>query len=220
MMARPAMIRIGIVDDHAMVREGLRRFLADQAGFAVTAEAANGDEALDMVRRRGVDVIVLDVAMPGLNGIDVLIGIRAHAPALPVLIFSGFAEAHYASTLMRHGASGYLNKGCDPDEIALAIRALARGRKYVAGAMGGSRASMPAGGLPGTDAVSPHEQLSSRELQVFLRLARGEALGHVAASLSLSGKTISTYRARVMEKLALASNADLTGYALRNGLIA
>lgn len=215
------MIRIGVVDDHAMVRLGLREFLAEQADFAVTAEAANGQEALAMVRRGGVDVIVLDIAMAGLNGLDVLVAIRAHATALPVLIFSGFAEAHYAITLLRHGASGYLNKGCDPVEIARAIRTLSRGRKYVSAATAERLANRQIHGLAaaGCDDASPHEQLSKRELQVFLHLARGDALGHLATSLSLSGKTISTYRARVMEKLALESNAELTGYALRNGLI-
>ena len=214
------MIRIAIVDDHAMVRAGLRQFFSDQADLAVVAEAANGREVLDIVRRGGVDVIVLDIAMPGASGVDALASIRAHAPALPVLILSGFPETDYATTMLRQGASGYLNKDCDPDEIVLAIRTLARGRKYISTGMAERLASALARGLPDVQGdTALHELLSERELQVFLRLAQGEALGHVAKSLSLSGKTISTYRARVMEKLQLVSNSDLTYYALKNGLI-
>ena len=215
------MIRIAIVDDHAMVRTGLRQFFADQADLAVVAEAATGDEVLGIVRRGGVDVIVLDIAMPGLSGVDAMASIRAHAPELPVLILSGFPEADYATTMLRQGASGYLNKDCDPDEIVLAIRALARGRKYISATMAERLADALAHGRAdamGSDRAL-HELLSERELQVFLRLAQGEAIGNVAKSLSLSGKTISTYRARVMEKLQLASNSDLTYYALKNGLI-
>ena len=209
------MIRIAIVDDHAMVRAGLRQFFADQADFVVTAEAATGREALDIVRQGEVDVIVMDIAMPDQSGVDALAAIKARAPDLPVLILSGFPEEHYATTLLRQGASGYLNKDCDPQEIVRAIRTVCRGRKYITAAV----AERLADGL-GKDADKPsHELLSERELQVFLRLARGETVGHIADSLSLSIKTISTYRTRVMEKMDLASNSDLTYYALKNGLI-
>ncbi|HRH28630.1 MAG TPA: response regulator transcription factor [Aquabacterium sp.] len=209
------MIRIAIVDDHAMVRAGLRQFFADQADFVVTAEAATGREALDIVRQGEVDVIVMDIAMPNQSGVDALAAIKARAPDLPVLILSGFPEEHYATTLLRQGASGYLNKDCDPQEIVRAIRTVCRGRKYITAGV----AERLADGL-GKDADKPsHELLSERELQVFLRLARGETVGHMADSLSLSIKTISTYRTRVMEKMDLASNSDLTYYALKNGLI-
>jgi two-component system, NarL family, invasion response regulator UvrY len=209
------MIRIAIVDDHAMVRAGLRQFFSDQSDFSVVAEAANGREALDIVRRGEVDVIVMDIAMPGQSGVDVLAAIRARAPDLPVLILSGFAEEHYATTLLRQGASGYLNKDCDPDEIVKAIRTVYRGRKYITAGV----AERLADGLREGADKPLHEQLSERELQVFLRLARGESVGHMAESMSLSVKTISTYRTRVMEKMHLASNSDLTYYALKNGLI-
>ena len=122
------MIRIAIVDDHAMVRAGLRQFFADQSDFTVVAEAANGREALDIVRKVEVDVIVMDIGMPDQSGVDALAAIRARAPDLPVLILSGFAEEHYATALLRQGASGYLNKGCDPEEIVKAIRTVCRGR--------------------------------------------------------------------------------------------
>lgn len=209
------MIRIAIVDDHPLVRAGLRQFLADQADFSIVGEAANGREALDIVRQGALDVILMDIAMPDHGGVDALAAIRARAPDLPVLILSGFPEAHYATTLLRQGASGYLNKDCDPDDIVKAIRTVCRGRRYITAGV----AEQLAEGLGRGDDRPAHEHLSERELQVFLRLAAGETIGHLADSLSLSVKTVSTYRSRVMEKLQLASNSDLTYYALKNGLI-
>ena len=210
------MIRIAIVDDHAMVRAGLRQFFADQIDFQVVAEAANGRDALDIVRQGGVDVILLDISMPDQSGVDALAAIRAREPELPVQrLLSGFAEEHYATTLLRQGASGYLNKDCDSEEIVKAIRTVARGRKYITAGV----AERLAEGLSGGGDKPLHELLSERELQVFLRLARGETIGHMADSMSLSVKTVSTYRTRVMEKMKLESNSDLTYYALKNGLI-
>ena len=209
------MIRIAIVDDHALVRAGLRQFFAEQSDFVVTAEASSGRAALEIVRNATPDVLVLDIAMPDQTGIDALLAIRARAPELPVLILSGFPEAHYATALLRHGASGYLNKDCDPEEIVKAIRTVARGRKYISSTM----AERLAEGLSVPNDAPAHEQLSERELQVFLRLASGETVGSLAISLSLSVKTVSTYRTRVMEKLQLLTNSDLTYYAMKNGLI-
>ena len=209
------MIRIAIVDDHALVRAGLRQFFADQIDFAVVAEAATGREAMDSVRKAEVDVLVLDSGMPGQSGVDTLAAIRARAPDLPVLILSGYAEEHYATTLLRQGASGYLNKDCDPEEIVRAIRTVARGRRYITADV----AERLAEGLRAGSDVPLHEQLSERELQVFLRLAKGETVGRIAEGMSLSVKTVSTYRTRVMEKMHLDSNSDLTYYALKNGLI-
>jgi DNA-binding NarL/FixJ family response regulator len=208
------MIRIAIVDDHAMVRAGLRQFFADQPDFEVVGEAASGRGALDLVRAGGIDVLLLDISMPDQSGVDALAAIQARVPTLPVLILSGLPEAHFATRLLRQGASGYLNKDCDPDEVVKAIRTLARGRKYISASV----AERLAEGLGGADAL-PHEQLSERELQVFLHLAQGETIGHVAQTLSLSVKTVSTYRARIMQKMGLTSNSDLTYYALKSGLI-
>ena len=208
------MIRIAIVDDHAMIRAGLRQFFADQSDFEVVAEASSGRDAIDIVRKGDVDVILLDISMPDQSGVETLAAIRARAPDLPVLILSGFPEEHYATTLLRQGASGYLNKDCDPQEIVKAIRTVCRGRKYITAGV----AERLADGLGGGDKL-PHEVLSERELQVFLRLAKGETVGHMAQAMHLSVKTISTYRTRVMEKTHLASNSDLTYYALKNGLI-
>ena len=210
------MIRIAIVDDHAMVRAGLRQFFVDQADFQVVAEAANGQEALSIVRQGDIDVMLMDISMPGQGGVDALAAIKARAPDLPVLILSGFAQEHYATTMLRQGASGYLNKDCDPEDIVKAIRTVVRGRKYISAAV----AERLADGLGSDDTKALHDQLSERELQVFLRLARGEAVGAMAISMCLSIKTVSTYRTRVMEKMMLESNSDLTYYALKNGLIA
>ena len=209
------MIRIVIADDHAIVRTGLRQFFSEQVDLRVTGEAASGREALELVRQGDLDVLLMDLQMPDQSGVDALAAIKARAPELPVLILSGFPEAHYATTLLKQGASGYLNKECDPEEIVKAIRTLYRGRKYITAGV----AEMLADGLDGSGAKLPHEQLSEREFQVFLRLAKGETIGHVAEGLSLSVKTVSTYRTRLMEKLNLASNSDLTYYALKNGLI-
>jgi DNA-binding NarL/FixJ family response regulator len=209
------MIRIGIVDDHAVVRAGLRQLLAEEVDFRVTAEAANGHEALEIARSDEVDVLVMDLSMPDQSGVDALAAIKARRPDLPVLILSGFPEAHYATTLLRQGASGYLNKECDPDEIATAIRTIARGRRYITAAV----AELLADGAAGGQEQPPHETLSERELQVFLRLAKGETVGQIAQGMFLSAKTVSTYRTRVLDKLKLQTNSDLTYYALKNGLI-
>ncbi|MDN3920654.1 response regulator [Roseateles violae] len=209
------MIRVAIVDDHAIVRAGLRQYLSEQVDLRVTGEAGNGREALDLVRGGDVDVIVMDLSMPDKGGVEALAAIKAREPDLPVLILSGFPETHYATTLLRQGASGYLNKECDPEEILTAIRTVHRGRKYITAGV----AEMLADGLSGNPDALPHEQLSERELQVFLRLASGETIGHMADQMALSVKTVSTYRSRVMEKLKLSSNSDLTYYALKNGLM-
>jgi DNA-binding NarL/FixJ family response regulator len=208
-------IRIAIVDDHPMVRAGLRQFLTDQADFAVVAEAADGREVIGILRDAEVDVIIMDIAMPGQSGVDALAAVRARAPDLPVLILSGYAEAHYATMLLRLGASGYLSKDCDPEDIVTAVRTVCRGRKYISVGV----AEQLAQGLGAGSEQALHAQLSERELQVFLRLAKGETIGAIAVSISLSVKTVSTYRTRIMEKLQLASNSDLTYYALKNGLI-
>ncbi|MBL0919144.1 MAG: response regulator transcription factor [Hydrogenophaga sp.] len=209
------MIKIGIVDDHAIVRTGLRQFLAEHVDLKVTGEANNGREALELARGGEVDVLLMDLSMPEHGGVDALQAIKARFPDLAVLILSGFPEAQYATQLLRHGASGYLNKECAPEEIVDAIRVVARGRRYISPAV----AELLADNALGDGEKAPHETLSERELQVFLRLAKGETVGAIAEAMFLSVKTVSTYRSRVLEKLKLASNSDLTYYALKNGLI-
>lgn len=209
------MIRIGIVDDHAIVRNGLKQYFSDQVDLRVTGEGSNGRDALNLVRGGEIDVLVMDLSMPDQSGVDALAAIKAREPDLPVLILSGFPETHYATTLLKQGAAGYLNKECDPEEIVKAIRTVYRGRRYITPAV----TELLADALNGDAGKLPHEGLSEREFQVFLRLAKGETVGHVADSMSLSVKTVSTYRTRVMEKMSLSSNSDLTYYALKNGLI-
>ena len=209
------MIRVGIVDDHAIVRSGLRQFLSEHVDLRVVGEANDGAQALELVRGGEVDVLLMDISMPGQSGVDAMQAIKARHPGLPILILSGFPESHYALTLIRQGASGYLNKDCDPDEIANAIRTVHRGRRYISPAV----AELLAEGLAGDGERPPHELLSERELQVFLRLAQGETVGQIADSMCLSVKTVSTYRSRVLEKLKLSTNSELTYYALKNGLI-
>jgi DNA-binding NarL/FixJ family response regulator len=209
------MIKVGIVDDHAVVRAGLKQFLGEQVDLRVTGEAADGAGALQLARQEEVDVLVLDLAMPDQSGVDALAAIKARFPQLPVLILSGYPETHYATTLLKQGASGYLNKECDPVEIAEAIRVLARGRRYITPVV----ADLLADQVTGVASKSRHEALSERELQVFLHLAQGETVGQLAESMCLSVKTVSTYRTRVLEKLKLRTNSDLTYYALKHGLI-
>ena len=209
------MIRVGIVDDHAIVRAGLRHFLTEQVDLRVTGEAANGREALDLARGGEVDVLLMDLSMPDQGGVDALAAVKARFPDLPVLILSSFPESHYATTLLRQGASGYLNKECDPMEIVNAIRTVSMGRRYITPAV----AELLAQQINRKGDAPAHEQLSEREFQVFLKLAKGETAGDIANTLSLSVKTVSTYRTRLMEKLNLASNSDLTYYALKNKLI-
>ena len=209
------MINIGIVDDHAIVRSGLKQFFSDFVDLRVMGEAASGREAIDLVRTVELDVLVMDLSMPGQSGIDALAMIRAKAPDVGILILSGYPEAHYAVNLIRQGASGYLNKACEPTEIVEAIRVIALGKHYISPAV----AELLAQQLNRPQDVAPHQQLSEREFQVFLKLAKGEAAGDIATALSLSVKTVSTYRTRVMEKMKLDSNSDLTYYALKNGLI-
>lgn len=208
------MINIGIVDDHHLVRTGLKQVLGDEVDFRVTGEAADGREALELARSGSVDVLLMDLSMPEHGGVDALQAIKARFPELPVIILSGFPEQHYAVTLLKQGASAYLGKDCDPQEIATAIRTVVRGRRYLTPAV----AELLADQLDGAQ-EAPHTSLSERELQVFLRLAKGETVGAIAESMFLSVKTVSTYRSRVMDKLKLKTNSELTYYALKNGLM-
>ena len=209
------MIKVGIVDDHAIVRAGLKQFFAEQVDLRVIGEAASGREAIDLVRNEPMDVLVMDLSMPGQSGMDALGMIRAKAPDLGVLILSGYPEEHYATNLIRQGASGFLNKECEPDEIVTAIRTIATGKRYISASV----ADLLAQQLGKSGDGLPHEQLSEREFQVFLKLAKGVTASDIADELSLSVKTVSTYRTRLMEKMNLSTNSDLTYYALKNRLI-
>lgn len=210
------MINIGIVDDHAIVRDALRQFFAEHVDLRVLGEAANGREAIELVAAMpALHVLVMDLAMPGQGGADTLRMIRDKAPELGILILSGYAEEHYATNLLRQGANGYLNKECDPPEIVQAIRTIAQGRRYISRTV----ADLLAQQLGRNQTQPAHEHLSRREFEVFIKLAKGEPAGHVATALAVSVKTVSTYRTRLMEKLSLHSNSDLTYYAMKNHLI-
>jgi two-component system, NarL family, invasion response regulator UvrY len=208
-------VRVGIADDHPITRTALRCYLDEQDGIRVVAEASSGREAIDLVRTQALDVLLLDLDMPGQSGIDALTMIRAKAEHVAVLILSGYPEHQYAVPLIRNGASGYLNKACEPSEIVSAIRRVSQGARYITPAVAELLASQVITPAPG----GLHEQLSARELQVFLKLAQGCSAGQVAAELSLSAKTVSTYRARLMRKLEARSNSDLTYYALKHRLL-
>ena len=170
------MIRIGIVDDHAIVRSGLKQFFSEHVDLRVAGEAASGREAIDLVRTTELDVLVMDLSMPGQSGIDALAMIRAKAPDVGILILSGYPEEHYAMNLIRQGASGYLNKECDPSEIVEAIRTIALGKRYITPSV----AELLAQQLGRKGDAAPHEQLSEREFQVFLKLATGPTAGAIA----------------------------------------
>lgn len=208
-------VRVGIADDHPITRTALRCYLDDQEGIRVVAEACSGREAIDLVRTQAVDVLLLDLDMPGQSGIDALTMIKAKAEHVGVLVLSGYPEHQYAVPLIRSGASGYLNKACEPGEITQAIRRVAQGGRYITPVVAELLAAQVITPSPG----GAHEQLSARELQVFLKLAQGCSAGEVAAELSLSAKTVSTYRARLMRKLQARSNSELTYYALKHRLL-
>jgi DNA-binding NarL/FixJ family response regulator len=210
------MIEVAIVDDHQIVRTGFRELLSEDAGIGVSFEAGSGDEALALLQTRPCDVLLLDISLPDRNGVDVLRTVRQRHADVKVLILSGFPEESYALAMIRNGANGYLCKDCERDELLRAIRLVAQGRRYVSA----RTAELLADEMSGARGALLHETLSSRELQVFLRLARGESVSAIASQLHLSVKTISTYRSRVTEKLDVSSNAELATYALRHGLIA
>ncbi len=209
------MIKILIADDHQIVRAGLKQFIAGERDMTVVAEAATGAEALAAAARGGVDVVLLDISMPDQSGVDVLKRLKRVHPGLPVLILSGYAEQQYALNLLRGGAAGYLNKEAADTELVGAIRTVAQGRRYVSPAL----TQQLAADLTGAGDQPLHAQLSEREFQIFRRLAAGASVSQVAERLHLSVKTVSTYRTRVLEKMNMKANADLTYYAIKNGLI-
>lgn len=209
------MIRILIADDHAIVRAGLRQFIADQPDMEVTGEAASGSETVAAVRAAEFDVVLLDISMPDKNGIDTLRLLRHVRPELPVLMLSAYGEDQYAVNLLRAGAAGYVSKEAASTQLVGAIRTVVQGRKYVSPSL----AQILADGVSGDAGRPLHAELSQREFQIFCKLAAGAAVSRIADELSLSVKTVSTYRTRILDKMALKSNADLTYYAIKNGLI-
>jgi two-component system invasion response regulator UvrY len=209
------MLKILIADDHPIVRQGLKQIIAETADIVVSGEAVDGLEAINKVRAGDYDVVLLDISMPVKNGIDVLAQLKYERPKLPVLMLSMHPEEQYAVQALRAGASGYLTKDSAPEELVGAIRKVSTGGKYVGASLAEKLASIVQKGCP----ELPHQTLSERELDVMRLIASGKTVSEIARELSLSVKTISTYRSRILEKMQMKSNAQLTRYAINNSLI-
>jgi DNA-binding NarL/FixJ family response regulator len=209
------MVNVIVIDDHPIVRQGLKQILLEEPDMVVYGEAQNSQEALDLIRKRDWDIVVLDITMPGRGGLDVLKEIKHERPKLPVLILSIHPEDQYAVRALKAGASGYLNKESAPDELVQAIRKILRGGKYVSSALAEKLVSDL--GMGGERPL--HETLSDREYQVMLMIASGKTTSEIAEEMALSMKTVSTYRARILEKMGMKSNGDLIYYVIKNNLI-
>lgn len=208
------MIRVLIVDDHAIVRQGLKRILAETPDMAVAGEAESGAEALKKIREEEWDVVLLDVSMPGRNGIDVLKQIMSENRGIRVLILSMYPEDQYAVRMFKAGASGYMTKETAPEELVEAIRKVAAGKKYISATL----AELLLAELDIDAEKQPHERLTDREYQVFRLLGSGWTVSEIAIQMSLSVKTISSHRTHILEKMKLKNNAELTLYAIQNNL--
>ena len=217
------MIDVILCDDHALIRRGIRDTLSDAADMRVVGEAGDYGELRSLLRTlegqagraRACDVLVLDINLPGRSGLDVLHVLKDEGSAMKVLVVSMYPEDQYAIRALRAGAYGYVNKGGDPQLIVQAVRTVAQGRKYVTPEI----AQMLVESLTSPTTENPHQKLSDRELQTLVMIASGKRLADIAEELTLSPKTVSVYRARVLEKLQLANNSELTVYAIRNGLV-
>ena len=209
------MIKVILCDDHALIRRGIRDTLADATDIEVVAEAGDYGELRGQLRSQQCDVLVLDINLPGRSGLDVLHVLKDEGSPIKVLVVSMYPEDQYAIRALRAGAHGYVNKGGEPQMIVNAVRTVAQGRKYVTPEI----AQMLVESLTAPVAENPHDKLSDRELQTLVMIASGKRLADIALALTLSPKTVSVYRARVLEKLGLQNNSELTVYAIRRGLV-
>jgi two-component system invasion response regulator UvrY len=207
------MLRILIADDHPIVRRGLKQILHDEPDISIVGEAKSSDEVFELIRAQNWDAVILDITMPGRGGLDTLEELKRQHPDLPVLILSMHPEDQYAARAFKAGAAGYMTKESAPDELVKAIRKITRGGRYVSEAF--------AEKLVATMGAEPpsHDNLSAREYQVMLMIASGKTLSQIAVEMALSIKTISTYRTRILEKMRMTSNAEITHYAVKNGLV-
>jgi two-component system, NarL family, invasion response regulator UvrY len=209
------MASVLIADDHAMVRAGLRRWLEQDPVIDNIGEATSGSETLERLRDNPWDLVVLDINMPDRSGIDILAHIRSGHPATRVLVISAFSEKQYAIYALRAGAAGYLAKDQAPEDFTRAIHAVLAGRRFVSSTL----AEMLVGALDEPADQPLHATLSQREFQILCKLAVGRSVSEIARELCISVKTVSTYRARILEKMRFSTNAELTAYALKNGLM-
>jgi DNA-binding NarL/FixJ family response regulator len=209
------MIRLLIADDHPVVRSGLRRIAEEDTGITVAAEASNGVEAIAAMQNAIVDVVLLDVSMPGAPFMETLRRLRDDHPSVRVLVLSAHPEDQWALRALKAGASGYLTKDHSPSQLVEAVRRVFRGGRYVSPELADRMASLLGSGF----GAAPHEMLSDREFEVLRRLGAGYSVKEIAAAMKLSPKTVSTYRSRVLAKLGVSSNADLVRYAATHGLI-
>jgi two-component system invasion response regulator UvrY len=209
------MIRVLVADDHGVVREGIKRIIADTGDMVVAGEAVDGQDLLAKVAAGEWDVVLMDLAMPGTSPLEVLKEVRRQRPELPVLVLTMYPEDQYAVRTMMAGARGYVHKGSPPDELVKAVRSVVAGRRHVSSEVAQLLAShVNAGGEK-----LPHQKLSNREYEVLCLIASGKSVGDIAAELSLSVKTVSTFRRRILQKLGLRHNAEITRYALKHGLV-
>jgi DNA-binding NarL/FixJ family response regulator len=209
------MIRILIADDHSIVRQGLKQIVSECPGMVVAGEAESGQEVLELVRERDFDVAIVDIAMPGRGGLEILKDLKAEKPSMKVMVLSMYSEEQYAIRSLRDGASAYLTKGSAPDELVQAIRAVAEGKRYITPAVAERMATY----IEADSEHPAHESLSDRELQVLVLLGSGRSVGDIAGELSLSVKTISTYRARILEKTGMQTTGQLIKYAVQHNLV-
>jgi two-component system, NarL family, invasion response regulator UvrY len=209
------MIRILIVDDHVVVRDGVKKIFDENPDEAVFGEASTVEEALQLIREGSWDVVVLDISLGQRSGLDVLQEVKQLRPKLPVLIFSMHAEEQYARRAFRAGAAGYITKGSSRAELVIAINKVISGDRYVSPALAEKLVFDMARGADGP----PHEALSQREFEVMRLIASGKTISEIAEILSLSDRTISTYRVRILEKMSMKTNAELTHYAVKNSLV-
>jgi two-component system invasion response regulator UvrY len=209
------MIRVVLADDHSVVRRGLRQILEDESDLTIVAEAATGREALDAALKKGWDVLVLDISLPDMTGLEVLEQLRRRKPKLPVLILTMHEEYQYALAALRAGAAGYLTKDAAPEKLVTAVRAIAAGHRYISLELAENLAASAAEG----DLRPPHEKLSPREFRVMCLMALGKTTDAIAKALLVSPKTVATFRSRMMDKMELRTIAELTRYALDHKLI-
>ena len=208
-------IKILIADDHVIVRRGLRQIVEETSDISICAEAANGQEVLQQISASTVDVLVLDITMPGRSGLDILKEIRQLRPRLPVLVLSMHAEDQFAARVLKAGAAGYLTKESAPEELVKAIRKVHAGGKYI----NSTQAEKLVYLLGGDSRELPHEGLSDREYEVLRMIGSGKTVTEIADEIKLSVKTISTYRTRILEKMRMRTSAELTHYAIKNSLV-